>query len=596
MGEIDQIKILRARIDSLDESAEAAAGRIEEVNDGLTDDIEDLRETVRTSVTAGTFYVTLNPSETTELFIWDARNKQRCGWTAGRQCYCLYTVEEGKTYFVSGTTESGAASYPLIAFYDENNTWLLSEGTEINTVYTDYEVTAPEGAVKAVVNTCAYITVGLPVLKEGVTAFAKSQELDRRLAAAENRTYKAFYPTQMDAILREAEKNPFAFSEFDKGYVSFVFDDLRRQQDSIASIFEEFNFPLCLAAIPNQLQITANGLSQARGNFTPGMTMKAVCDQVVANGGEIMTHNADVVTATNQYDYDFMWNYFVGQKLKLEDAGYTIRGLIRAGGTGFIQRSAETARWAAAYYEYSDFGYLPNHRIDRININQSLATIKAAIDDAVASNRWIQFYGHDYDYGNGETLTGEADLREILQYCEDSGIEVVTYSYIFDHFSSSYLAENASSGGELEPGGYVYEIATPTQHLQNTLWNAQTNSAYTNTAAQYDCKKYAVAPGEKYLVTGGSSSYPAAYPCASVYVSASSSSALEKYGTDSSTKYTDLEITIPAGATILVLNCYDGGGNPATSATKVTRVTVDYLQQQISALTARVAALEGGGS
>jgi len=30
-------------------------------------------------------------------------------------------------------------------------------------------------------------------------------------------------------------------------------------------------------------------------------------------------------------------------------------------------------------------------------------------------------------------------LRNLLQYCKDNDIEVVTYSYIFDNFTSSKL-------------------------------------------------------------------------------------------------------------------------------------------------------------
>lgn len=48
---------------------------------------------------------------------------------------------------------------------------------------------------------------------------------------------------------------------------------------------------------------------------------------------------------------------------------------------------------------------------------------------------------HDYNFGNGETFTNENDLRTILDYCQNSGITVVTYAYMFDTFRSSELEE-----------------------------------------------------------------------------------------------------------------------------------------------------------
>lgn len=396
-------------------------------------------------VEVGDFYIDIKPSSTVENFIYKPQQKTLSGWGSSNLCHSFFAVSEGETYYASGVTQE-SGGFLLGGFYDSSDNWISSFGEQLSHAYSDLEVTAPTGAVKAVVNTSTYPTT-YPRLRTKVPLPEKVEELDGRVSANRDKIDKGFYPDQMRVVLQNAARNPFAFAPFDKGYVSFVFDDLRRQQDSIASIFEEFSMPLCLAAIPSMLFLKGNGLSAARGNFTVGMTMKQVCDQVVANGGEIMAHNADVVTATNQYDYDFMYDYFVTTRKKLEASGYTVRGLIRAGGSGFILKSKESEKWAEAFYEYSDFGYSVNHSIERENINQPIATIKTIIDTAVANNQWIQFYGHDYNYGGGTTLTNEADLREILQYCVTAGITVVTYSYIFDNFSSSWLAENGRGSG-----------------------------------------------------------------------------------------------------------------------------------------------------
>jgi hypothetical protein len=52
---------------------------------------------------------------------------------------------------------------------------------------------------------------------------------------------------------------------------------------------------------------------------------------------------------------------------------------------------------------------------------------------------------HDYSFGNGETFTGESDLRTILSYCQTKGITVVTYAHMFDTFRSSVLEERIAA-------------------------------------------------------------------------------------------------------------------------------------------------------
>jgi len=50
---------------------------------------------------------------------------------------------------------------------------------------------------------------------------------------------------------------------------------------------------------------------------------------------------------------------------------------------------------------------------------------------------------HNYGFGNGTTFTGEADLLEILNYCESVGITVVTERYMYNKFSGNrILTEN----------------------------------------------------------------------------------------------------------------------------------------------------------
>ena len=155
-----------------------------------------------------------------------------------------------------------------------------------------------------------------------------------------------------------------------------------------------------------------------------------------------MQHNASpIVTQDNQYDYDFMYGYFCTSKENLNNAGFHPRGIIRAGGTGAINRSTEIDRWLIGNYEYANMGTLPQYSWDRTSIQQSQANLKAAILAAKNNKTWLRFMCHSYDFGDGETFTGEADLIELLEYINQIGITVVTVGYMFDTFGSNAFEE-----------------------------------------------------------------------------------------------------------------------------------------------------------
>jgi hypothetical protein len=239
------------------------------------------------------------------------------------------------------------------------------------------------------------------------------------------------------AMIREKKRNPFEFKALDKGFVSFVFDDLRFDIDLVASIFAEFNLPLCVSAIPKNLTHTASGLKADAHGFTTGMKMKDILTKVQENGGEIFSHNDEVVNATNQYDFDFMYGYYVNNKKVLEDNGFNVRGLISAGGTGSITKTDEIEKWLILNYDYSNQGVAVNYDKSRISLNQPLNTVKQLITDAKNNKVWIAFMAHTLS-GQEANIT-EANLREWLQHCKDIGVDVVTYAHVFDNYSSTKL-------------------------------------------------------------------------------------------------------------------------------------------------------------
>lgn len=334
--------------------------------------------------------------------------------------------EDGDTLLIDGFTATSYDYYPCAYFVDSNNiaTILYGQSASDRGQHLNVEVVVPADTQKIYVNGSLNPSII-------VTPSVKKKIYD---TSFEN----IIYPLNIaDALIRESKKNPFAFKTFDKGYISFVFDDARTDVDLVASIFAEYGFKLGLAIIPDYLDRTCNGLSETSQGYTTGMSVKDVCQRVVTLGGEVMSHYNQVVNVTNQYDKTFMYKYFVDTKQVLENNGFVVRGLIRTGGTGAISRTPEIERWLIGNYEYSNQGTAVNYAQDRVNITTTMSSLKSQIASAYNNHTWIKIMGHGIADETGGNNISESDLREILDYCVTLGIDVVTYADIFDEFSSS---------------------------------------------------------------------------------------------------------------------------------------------------------------
>ena len=407
--------------------------------------MDDVIEGVAPLTEGGEFVLT--PTEYVANSVYNVATRENYGDRAAFK-HAFYEVTAGETYYITGSSAANPNVYPLCAFWGTKSNYRISiHGTDKETQYADYEITAPEGAVRMVVNSTfvgeeikVYTrTQIIEALKDYPTVAGNVTGLKQTAQELTERVAHGFSPRNSDAVILQMKRNPPCWKPFDSGYVTFVFDDLLDAVDGICATFEEYNFPIVLAAIPARLNITAKGLQADRGSYTVGMTMRQICHTVESLGGEIMAHNINSITADNQSDVDFMYDYFIHTKDILLQNSYNIRGIIRAGGTNQISRSKEIERYLIAEYEYSDMGYTAHHRMDRVTINQPVEDIKAAILNAKNTSTWLRFYGHDYDYG--DYFTSEAVLREILDYCVSVSIPVVTCMHMYDTFASTYLEE-----------------------------------------------------------------------------------------------------------------------------------------------------------
>ena len=246
-------------------------------------------------------------------------------------------------------------------------------------------------------------------------------------------------------LVELASRNPFRFSALEEAKISFVWDGPYADLDKVAAIFKGYNFPICVGATPSFMYATASGLSEPSNGYTVGMSMPDLLAKIVEDGGEIMVHPDGLVTASNQDDYDAMYDYFVSDKEKIESYGFSVRGQVRHGGSGIVTGTPQIEKWLIGNYEYGNNGTADNYNLQRIDINQTLANLKAAVDNAVANKTWLRFMCHSLDSSLSANAVSEEILTGLLDYIAGLNVDVVTYAAVFDDKKSSVLLEYLNS-------------------------------------------------------------------------------------------------------------------------------------------------------
>ncbi len=242
----------------------------------------------------------------------------------------------------------------------------------------------------------------------------------------ENETYGYYYADEMtssfDTIEQRIEtaeiKYDFYYDDFDKGYITLVYDDNRGDLGTVFNIFEKYNVPL-VAAIPPET-VSSNNVTLLRN--------------IQAAGGEIIGHHFGVLTSkmTSQQKYDQLKETYD----TLTGNGLNVNGYILAGGTGQddINRKEIETMLRKLGFSYSDlYGISPNYYHPRSSMSaDNDASIYNKIGQAAANNTWQSFYAHDL-----KTERTEAQLCELIEYIQaNPDVEIVTYKYIYQNFGN----------------------------------------------------------------------------------------------------------------------------------------------------------------
>jgi len=378
-----------------------------------------------------------------------------------------YLIEEKKPYIINGSV---SGTMTLVIFCNANNGYIshmfdsevIQGGLTSNIVsFSNEAVEAPTGAVYMYVatrNNTSYPVSSYSAQNIRLSKDSINNLIDEKLEGIGESDPTVISNIEFDLenamqnIVASQKALGFDFKTFDKGYVSIIIDDSNYDVDLIAKICKEYGFPLSLATIPSKLNSSVSGITVAADKI--GSTVKDVCQYVVANGGEILSHNTTVITAANIENFDVMYYQFAGTKKELNNAGFEIDGIILSGGPDELANDERTEKWARMYYKYSDrYGLVEPYNHPRMSIAKTaLNTVKAKIDEIVANKTWNGFHCHGINNQDGTAIYAngfrEAEFRTVLDYIKtyvDAGtLAVVPYGFVYKTFGVSKLEARLS--------------------------------------------------------------------------------------------------------------------------------------------------------
>lgn len=237
-------------------------------------------------------------------------------------------------------------------------------------------------------------------------------------------------------ISASAEED-FKMKSFDKGYVTFIFDDGRMPfTEEVANLFIEYGIPMSCAV--------------SAKNVTKGNELYNILVKVQQNGGEILSHGynhrsitSQELSAKNNAIYQLSdIEYELGNSWKrLTNLGFNINGYIETG-CGGDEKTADYAlveTVARKYYKYSNAaGLSEQYTKSRTFMNwKTMSGLRDMITKAAQTHEWIILSAHSFKEISSDAPSEDtAALREILDFIKSKNgeIEVVTWNYIYTNF------------------------------------------------------------------------------------------------------------------------------------------------------------------
>ena len=334
-------------------------------------------------------------------------------------------VTPGERYRISGSVLGNVS---LIQLIGNGNPILYPSAFSTETLQIrDYELTIPEGYY--ILNVSGYKDKYVANKIEKVSGYSFigiSNISDYDIEQLQNFN------------INEQLKNDFKWSnEISNGkYAVFTFDDSNTDISTILALFKSKNVPVCFATIPSKLNnICADG-----------RTVKAVLHDCEEHGGEVLAHWGSPLTSASS-DEEYM-SVYKGAKETLQNEGFTVNGIITAGGSNYnTQDFVKDVKIARNNYFYADLtatGITPviEQYFNRRNfLDYGFNDIKTLIDNYISGtgtqpySKWLNFASH------GTKDTSLQDIETIIDYCLSNNIQIVTWNYLYNTFKSSQLEE-----------------------------------------------------------------------------------------------------------------------------------------------------------
>lgn len=221
------------------------------------------------------------------------------------------------------------------------------------------------------------------------------------------------------------------WKEFDKGYITIVFDDGRNDLETVFNLFKSKNIPLTSACIGNKMDYH-----------------RKLLHEIENNGGEVMAHGLNSITTTDgslnasKIEYEIRESRVIAQRLGLD-----VRGWRRVGGNDYVNGNDNglSREFICKYYQYansvtsddlSDFYSVPNFSIATLSLDQ----IKEKIDNAISNKEWLVLYAHTLD--GTEDGVDTTKVTAILDYINSTSIIPTTHKAMFEKFAKNGIKQN----------------------------------------------------------------------------------------------------------------------------------------------------------
>lgn len=398
-------------------SAEATIGNVKESLNSVTDTVFSEKK-----------YASLKSiEETTKV------DKKGTFIETGRANVYIVNTYIGQTLKAKGYS---GGDIPLIVFFDSDDKFVSYIDPNMpwnDNVYQD--VVVPEGAYKAYVNdNDGGRTIDLQGLQ--FEKYNMQQELERLEGLIPDSSKISYDLEQAQLQIAKTQRmNDFAYASFDKAYFVLTIDDANKYLPDVYDLCHELNIPLCPAIITGNLNTDYKN---------DGRTIKDICDLVVADGGEILAHSGKYITSDSTEE-DYV-DVFRSPKIELEKLGYNVRGIITAGGAGYLSNDIKLDNWSRKYFDYSDQNgvssskayYHPRWWFHDYTMDGA----KSYVDTAITNKSFVVVAMHGSD--STDDLEHIDHVRELLQYIISKGTDKIvftTWADVYDTFGSTVLEE-----------------------------------------------------------------------------------------------------------------------------------------------------------